>query len=194
MPTRRAGPKHIAKRLGALRFDIVICADAESLEFLVGNRSTLFPAVPIVFCNIEDFSLAMLKGETDITGVTSELDFEGTIELARMHPDMRHLVVLANRRLAAQSPAYARLLEVVRYRELASAGCRSSTGKTRSSRISSRGPARPPDTVVLDMASSPRMPVPRWACCPAPAEPPRRLACRSIPAGSRCWTTASSGE
>ena len=68
------------RRLGASRFDIVICVDNQALEFLVGNRASLFAGVPIVFCSIDDYSPELLKGETDITGVTGELDFEGTIE------------------------------------------------------------------------------------------------------------------
>ena len=141
------------RQLGAHRFDIVICADSLSLEFLVDNRSQLSPGVPIVFCNIDDFSPGMLKGESGITGVTSELDFEGTIELAgRLHPDMRRLVVLASRRLAAQSPAYARLLEVVRYRELAGRLQVEYWEDPKLSDLIARAGTFPPDTVVLDMA------------------------------------------
>ena len=122
------------QRLGAMRFDIVICADNQALEFLVDNRSALFSGVPIVFCSVDDFSPDMLKGETDITGVTGELDFEGTIELARrLHPGMKHLLVLANRTRRRRAPAYARLPEVVAATAGSPSRSRSSTGKTRSS-------------------------------------------------------------
>lgn len=70
-----------------LHFDVVIGADNQALEFLVANRSSLFAGVPIVFCSVDDYSPDMLKGQRDITGVTGELDFEGTISLARrLHP------------------------------------------------------------------------------------------------------------
>lgn len=66
--------------------------------------------MPIVFCRVDDDSPDMLKGQMDITGVTGDLDFEGTISLARrLHPGMKHLLVLANRRLAVESAVYARL-------------------------------------------------------------------------------------
>jgi PAS domain S-box-containing protein len=141
------------QRLGALRFDIVICADKQSLEFLVDNRPALFSGVPIVFCNIDDFSLAMLKGEPDITGVTGELDFEGTLELARrLHPEMKSLLVLANRRLATESPAYAKLAEVVRYRKLAGRIEVEYWEDPKLSEVIARAGTFPPDTVVFDMA------------------------------------------
>jgi PAS domain S-box-containing protein len=142
------------QRLGALRFDIVICADMQALEFLVDNRRALFSAVPIVFCNIDDFSFDMLKGENNITGVTSELDFEGTIELARrLHPEMKNLLVLANRRLAAESPAYAKLAEVARYRKLAGRIAVEYWEDPKLSEVIARSGTFPPGTVVLDMAT-----------------------------------------
>ena len=58
-------------------------ADNQALEFLVANRSSLLAGVPIVFCSVDGCSPDMLKGQRDITGVTGDLDFEGTISLAR---------------------------------------------------------------------------------------------------------------
>ena len=107
-------PEIYRRRLARRRFDVVIGADNQALEFLVANRSSLFAGVPIIFCSVDDFSADTLKGQTDITGVTGELDFEGTIDLARrLHPGMKHLLVLANRQLAAESAAYARLERLI---------------------------------------------------------------------------------
>jgi PAS domain S-box-containing protein len=150
-------PSHWAEayrqRLGSLRFDIVICADGESLDFLVDNRTTLFAGVPIVFCNLDDWSPSILKGETGITGVTNELDFEGTIELAvRLHPGMKNLLVLANRRLAEASPSYARLPEVARYRRLAGRVEVEYWEDPKLSQVIARAGTVAPGTVVLDMA------------------------------------------
>jgi len=141
------------QRLGKLRFDIIICADRESLEFLVDNRTTLFAGVPIVFCNIDDWSPGILEGETGITGVTNQLDFEGTIELAlRLHPDVKNLLVLANRRLSEASPSYARLPEVARYRRLAGRVEVEYWEDPKLSELLARAGTLPPGTVVLDMA------------------------------------------
>jgi signal transduction histidine kinase/ABC-type uncharacterized transport system substrate-binding protein len=145
-------PEIYRKRLGRQRFDIVIGVDNQSLEFLVGHRSELFPGVPIVFCSVDDYTPALLEGETGITGVTGELDFAGTIRLARsLHPGMRHLLVLGNRDLAAESAAYAELLELTR------AGL---NGEIRIeywedpklSEVIARAGSFPADTVVFDMA------------------------------------------
>lgn len=142
------------QRLGSLHFDIVVCADAPSLAFIVDNRSALFRDVPIVFCTIDDFSDEMLKGETGITGVTGELDFEGTIDLARrLHPGMRHLLVLAERERAAESAAYARLADVVRDRERAGQFEVEYWEDPTLSTLIARAGTLAPDTVVLDMAS-----------------------------------------
>ncbi len=141
------------KRLGALRFDIVICADRQSLEFLVENRSTLFAGLPIVFCSIDDFSPDMLKGETDITGVTGELDFEGTIDLARrLHPGMQHLLVLASRQLAAESAAYATLARAASGDELGDQIQVEYWEDPKLSEVIARAGTFAPDTVVLDMS------------------------------------------
>jgi len=64
---------------------------------------------------VDDFSPDMLKGEKDVTGVTGDLDCEGTIDLSsRLHPGMKHLLVLANRNLAVESAAYAMLAGRIR--------------------------------------------------------------------------------
>jgi len=140
------------RRLGAMRFDVAIGADNQALEFLVGNRCDLFAGVPIVFCSIDDFTPAMLKGEGDITGVTGDLDFEGTISLARrLHPGMKHLLVLANRRLAVESAAYARLESVIR-EKLDPQVEVEYWEDPKLSEVIERAGTFAPDTVVFDMA------------------------------------------
>ncbi len=140
------------RRLGAVRLDIVICADNQALEFVVDNRRALFRDVPVVFCSVDDYSPDMLKGQTDITGVTGDLDFEGTIRLARrLHPGTRHVLVLANRGPAVESAAYARLARVVG--ENLSDGIEVEYWEDpKLSEVIARAGALPADTVVFDMA------------------------------------------
>lgn len=141
------------RRLGASRFDIVISADNQGLEFLVSNRSALFSGVRIVFCSVDDYSPGMLKGETDITGVTGDLDFEGTIELARrLHPGMKHLLVLANRDLAMESAAHARLARVASDKKLGDQIQVEYWEDPKLPEVISRAGTFAPDTVVFDMA------------------------------------------
>ena len=146
-------PEIYRRRLGRWRFDIVIGVDNQALEFLVDNRSALFAGVPIVFCSVDDYSPDMLKGQTDITGVTGELDFEGTISLARrLHPGMKHLLVLANRNLAMESAAYARLARLVRDEKLSDQIQIEYWEDPKLSEVIGRAGTFPPDTVVFDMA------------------------------------------
>jgi PAS domain S-box-containing protein len=141
------------RRLGAMRFDVVISADNQALDFLVTNRADLFAGVPIVFCSVDDWSPALLKGETDITGVTGDLDFGGTIDLARrLHPGMKHLLVLGNRNLAAESAAYAGLARVVAEHRIGVQVQVEYWEDPKLSEVIARAATLPPDTVVLDMA------------------------------------------
>ncbi|MBN2553504.1 MAG: PAS domain-containing protein, partial [Spirochaetales bacterium] len=145
-------PEIYRRRLGGFRFDLVIGVDNQALEFLVDNRADLFAGVPIVFCTVDDYTEEMLEGQRGITGVTGDLDFEGTIRLARrLHPDMRHLLVLANRSLAVESAAYAVLAELVR--EKFSAELEIEYWEDpRLSEVLERAGTFPPDTVIFDMA------------------------------------------
>jgi PAS domain S-box-containing protein len=110
-------PEIYRRRLGRLHFDVVIAVDNQALDFLIANRQELFDGVPIVFCSVDDYSPEMRKGQKGITGVTGQLDFEGTISLAlRLHPGLKHLLVLGNRHLAVESAAYAMLVREVQKR------------------------------------------------------------------------------
>jgi PAS domain S-box-containing protein len=145
-------PEIYRQRLGSFHFDVVIGVDNQALEFLIENRAELFAGVPIVFCSVDDYTEDMLEGESDVTGVTGELDFEGTIRLARrLHPDMSHLVVLANRSLVVESAAYAVLEELIRekFRDQMEIEY---WEDPKLSEVLERAGAFPPDTVIFDMA------------------------------------------
>jgi PAS domain S-box-containing protein len=102
------------KRLGAARFDIVLCAGNPALRFVVENRERFFAGVPVVFCAVNDFSVALLGGELGITGVAGDQDFAATIRLARtLHPRTKVMIVLANKRISAEDAAYAELHDYI---------------------------------------------------------------------------------
>ena len=145
-------PEIYRRRLGNFHFDVVIGVDNQALEFLTENRTELFAGVPIVFCSVDDYTEDMLKGEPDITGVTGELDFEGTIRLARrLHPEMNHLVILANRSLSVESAAYAVLEELIRekFRDQIEIEY---WEDPKLFEVLERSGSFPPDTAVFDMA------------------------------------------
>ena len=102
-------------RFPLTRFHAVICIDNQALEFVVQNRAEFFPGVPIVFCGVDQFEPAMLRGERAITGVIDELDFAGTFALMRLlHPEAKRMLIFANTGIRAERAAYERLVAAVR--------------------------------------------------------------------------------
>jgi len=82
-------------KYAGLGLDAVLVSDNDALDVVVANRRRLFGNVPIVFCGINDYSDALLRGERQITGVVEEVDVPATLALAmRFHPDAREIVVV----------------------------------------------------------------------------------------------------
>ena len=91
--------KHLAelKKLFRLKyrnkkFSVVIAMDNPALEFAIDSREELFGNAPIVFCGINNYTPALLKGCSDVTGIVEAIDLAGTIEvMLRLHPDTREI-------------------------------------------------------------------------------------------------------
>ena len=80
-------------KFGQERFDVVIVSDNNALNFMVDNHNELFPLTPVVFCGINNFKDAMLKGHDLFTGVIEEIDIKSTLEVAlKLHPDTKKVV------------------------------------------------------------------------------------------------------
>ncbi len=103
MDTKRiTSPAYLATFVDLLRLkygahppDVVIVADNNALTFLIDHRAELFPGTPVVFCGINDFNTAMLKGETGVTGAPEVPKIRSTAELALfLQPSMKKLVVI----------------------------------------------------------------------------------------------------
>jgi PAS domain S-box-containing protein len=75
----------------------VLAVDNEALEFVVSNRNEFFQNVPVVFCGIKGFQDSMVAGQTRLTGVTANFDYEETVEAAlKLRPQMRHVIALTD--------------------------------------------------------------------------------------------------
>ena len=59
----------LATRYGTARPSVLIVTDDPALNFALDHRSTLFAGTPIVFCGIDDYTPALLRGMKGITGV-----------------------------------------------------------------------------------------------------------------------------
>ena len=84
-------------RYGADKPGVLVVTDNPALEFALDHRSTLFAGVPIVFCGINDYQPAILRGLTNITGVAEEIDPASTIALAlRLHAHATSVYVITD--------------------------------------------------------------------------------------------------
>jgi two-component system, cell cycle sensor histidine kinase and response regulator CckA len=92
------------EKYGEITLNVIICSDDNALNFLLKNRSALFPGVPIVFCGINNFSDAAISGQADITGVVENPDVRGTLEIAlRLHPKARHVAAVFDQTRTGQA-------------------------------------------------------------------------------------------
>ena len=77
-------------------FDLILVADNDALDFVLEHRAQLDPAIPVVFCGINNFTPELLRGQGNITGVGEAPSFEATLELAlKLHPGASRALVLA---------------------------------------------------------------------------------------------------
>lgn len=77
------------------KFDAVIVTDDVAYQFILQHQENLFPQTPIVFCGVNFFSDAQLKGNQWVTGVIEVVDMKKTIELALgLHPQVKRIVVI----------------------------------------------------------------------------------------------------
>ena len=77
------------------KIDLIVAFDNPALELLIRYGNELFSGVPIVFGGINNFSPAMLQGQTNVTGVAEIMDDETTLAMAlRLHPDTREALVI----------------------------------------------------------------------------------------------------
>lgn len=77
------------------KFDVILASDDEAYRFLLAYRDHLFPEIPVVFCGVNDHDPATLEGHPLFTGLTSEIDVRGTLDLALdLHPRVKKVVVI----------------------------------------------------------------------------------------------------
>jgi signal transduction histidine kinase len=77
------------------RPDLVMVLDNPAFDFAITYRRDLFPGIPVVFVGLNDFTPAMLKGETGITGIVEKQDIAGTITAAlAIQPETKEVVIV----------------------------------------------------------------------------------------------------
>lgn len=77
------------------KIDLVIAVYYPALRFAVDHRQELFPGTPIAFSSVPPRRLESQKLWPGVTGVTMEVDLQGTIDLAlRLQPEARNAAVV----------------------------------------------------------------------------------------------------
>jgi PAS domain S-box-containing protein len=80
-----------------VRFDAIVATDDDALRFLVDYREAVFGEVPTVFCGVNDFHPAQLRGRRLYTGVNEVFDVRRSLDLAlRLHPATRRIAVVSD--------------------------------------------------------------------------------------------------
>lgn len=82
--------KYRGRKLAAL-----IALDAHSLDYLLEVRPVLWPEVPIIFTGIDQEAAKRFAGQTNLTGVTADIDVGDTLDAAiRLCPDTRRVAFI----------------------------------------------------------------------------------------------------
>jgi PAS domain S-box-containing protein len=88
----------LSEKYDSIAFDVILVVDQNALQFVLSNRDSLFPGVPVVFCGINNFREDVIEGQGNITGVNQSIDIGGTVSLARrIKPDIRKFLVVNDR-------------------------------------------------------------------------------------------------
>jgi signal transduction histidine kinase len=76
-------------------FDAILAVGPEALRFLQRSRDDLWPAVPVVACDVEERTVADLRLPPGMHAIPMRLDFEGTLRAAlHLRPGTRHVALI----------------------------------------------------------------------------------------------------
>ena len=86
---------YLAAKYRGRKIDLVIALDNCALDMARRYRQEIFPGVPLVFCGINGFTPALLKGQEKMTGLAEVEDAAGTLEAAlRLQPRAKDVLVI----------------------------------------------------------------------------------------------------
>jgi class 3 adenylate cyclase/ABC-type uncharacterized transport system substrate-binding protein len=86
--------KHKCKNL---KYDMIISADDNALNFLLRYRDKLWGKIPVVFCGVNHFDDSRIEGHQLYTGVVEAFDVRSTIEIAlKLHPETRDFIIIGD--------------------------------------------------------------------------------------------------
>ncbi len=95
-----AGPEDLIARLLKEKYagrgiDLVMPCGEAAIRFVLRERASLFPGVPVVFCTADREVMRDVPLPPDVTGVTMFMDWAAAAELVlRLHPGTKRLVFI----------------------------------------------------------------------------------------------------
>ncbi|GFK95818.1 Sensor kinase CckA [Fundidesulfovibrio magnetotacticus] len=85
-------------------FDVLIASDDNAYQFLLEHQPSLFPETPVVFCGVNDYDPATLRGHSNFTGVVETTDISANLQLAhRLSPEITRVIVVSDMSLTGQA-------------------------------------------------------------------------------------------
>lgn len=88
--------EYLRRRHGDAPPDVWIALGAQSLDFLMQRRDTLFPGTPIVLGGIDSAQIAVLKDQRGLTGRPMEWSVTPLLEqLPEMRPEIRKILLVS---------------------------------------------------------------------------------------------------
>ncbi|MEF2229404.1 MAG: PAS domain S-box protein [Pseudodesulfovibrio sp.] len=77
---------------------LIMTTDNNAFEFMRRHHEALFPAVPVVFCGVNNYNDDLIRGHPLFTGVAETLDARGTLWWAiQQHPETRIVYIVNDR-------------------------------------------------------------------------------------------------
>ena len=81
----------LRRKYAGQKFDVILSVSPAALNMLLAMGNTLWPGVPVVFM-IVDYRMLPERLPSNFTGVTADIDFPGTLDLAlRLQPQTQHV-------------------------------------------------------------------------------------------------------
>jgi formate hydrogenlyase transcriptional activator len=86
----------LAEKYAGRPIEVVVAEESEALRYLLNNRKTLFPGVPIVFSDVPRSVLEAMRPPPDVTGALLVIEGQRTVNVALdLHPDAKRVVIIA---------------------------------------------------------------------------------------------------
>ncbi|WP_371322403.1 ATP-binding protein [Dechloromonas sp. ZY10] len=85
----------LASKYEGYRPDLIVVSDNAAYEFILQERESLFPGIPVVFCGYNYYRPELRTAFKQLTGVNEAADINATVDTAlAIHPQVRNLAFI----------------------------------------------------------------------------------------------------